>query len=192
MRTRTATILILLASFVLTGCEETKRAFGQTKEAPDEFAVYKRAPLSLPPDFDLRPPTPGAQRPQIVTSKNRVRQALGIPAEKSRRVGTFSSTEIANLSKGERALLILTGANNANPEIRKLVDAKALDLFETDKSFTDKILFWQTKENIGVAVDPNKETKRIREAQALGKPLNEDNTPNITRKQKTIFEGIFD
>ena len=192
MRISTAILLSLISSLVLTGCEETKRAFGKTKEAPDEFAVYRRAPLSLPPDFDLRPPAPGTQRPQTVNPRNRARLALGIPAEKSRRVGTFNSTATANLSNGERALLILTGADTANPEIRKLVEAKSLYLFETNKSFTDKIIFWQANESIGVTIDPNKEKKRIREAQALGKPLNEDDTPIIIRKKKAIFEGIFD
>lgn len=192
MRKSIAILLILVSSFALTGCDETKRAFGQTKESPDEFAVYRRAPLSLPPNFDLRPPAPGAQRPQTVNPRNRARLALGIPAENSRSVGRVNSTKTANMSKGERALLNLTGAENANPEIRKLVDAKSLDLFEMNKSFTDKIVFWQAKESVGVTIDPNKELKRIREAQALGKPLNEDDTPIITRKKKAIFEGIFD
>ena len=192
MRKNTAIVVTLLSCLILTGCEETKRAFGKTKEAPDEFAVYKRAPLSLPPDFDLRPPAPGAQRPQTINPRNRARLALGIPAEKSRVAGNFGSKENTNLSKGERALLVLTGADKANPEIRKLVEAKSLYLFETNKAFTDKILFWQGKESFGVAVDPNKELKRIREAQALGKPLNNDDTPIIERKKKAIFEGIFD
>ena len=192
MRTSIAIVVTLVSCFILTGCEETKRAFGKTKEAPDEFAVYKRAPLSLPPDFDLRPPVPGAQRPQTLNPRNRARLALGIPAEKSRVAGKFGSTENANLSKGERALLVLTGANKANPEIRKIVEAKSLDLFETNKAFTDKILFWQGKDSFGVAVDPNKELKRIREAQALGKPINDHDIPIITRKKKAIFEGIFD
>ena len=58
MKTSAAFASILVSVIALTGCEETKRVFGKTKEAPDEFAVYRRAPLSLPPDSDLRPPTP--------------------------------------------------------------------------------------------------------------------------------------
>ena len=86
----------------------------------------------------------------------------------------------------------MTGANQANPQIRQLVDERSLDLFETDKAFTDKILFWQSKEDFGVAIDPEKELKRIREAQALGKPLNNEDVPVISRKKKALLEGIFD
>ena len=183
---------ITISALIVSGCEETKRAFGKIKEAPDEFAVYRRAPLSLPPDFDLRPPVPGKQRPQVVDPRNRARLALGMPKDNSERDGTNKSLNAIKLSSGEQALLNLTGANQANPQIRQLVDERSLDLFETDKAFTDKILFWQSKEDFGVAIDPEKELKRIREAQALGKPLNNEDVPVISRKKKALLEGIFD
>lgn len=34
------------------------------RSRPDEFAVARQAPLVIPPDFALRPPQPGAPRPQ--------------------------------------------------------------------------------------------------------------------------------
>ena len=34
------------------------------RNRPDEFAVARQAPLVIPPDFALRPPQPGAPRPQ--------------------------------------------------------------------------------------------------------------------------------
>jgi len=33
----------------------TKEKLGLSKKAPDEFMVVPRAPLSLPPEYDLRP-----------------------------------------------------------------------------------------------------------------------------------------
>ena len=36
----------------------TRRAW--TKQPPDEFAVLTKAPLVVPPDYNLRPPKPGA------------------------------------------------------------------------------------------------------------------------------------
>ena len=182
---------ILISVAVLPGCEETKRAFGQTKEAPDEFAVYRRAPLSLPPEFKLRPPVPGAKRPQVVNPRNRARRALGIPVEKTDRASRVKSKNVANLSNGERALLNLIGAKKTNPQIRQLVEKESKIIFEDSKEFTDNIVFWRNKEKLGTAVDPEKEQKRIREAQALGKPLNSTDIPEISRKKKAIFEGIF-
>ena len=191
MKTSAAFASILVSVIALTGCEETKRVFGKTKEAPDEFAVYRRAPLSLPPDSDLRPPTPGVSRPQVVNPRDQARAALGLSAKKTDKVDLSKSEDITRLSNGERALLALTGANKAKPQIRKLVEEKTADLYETNETFTDKMVFWRSK-NKGVALDPQKELKRIREAQSLGKPLNSNDIPSVTRKKKGLLEGIFD
>ena len=192
MKTSAAFASILISVIALTGCEETKRVFGKTKEAPDEFAVYRRAPLSLPPDSDLRPPTPGVSRPQVVNPRDQARAALGLSAKKTDKVDLSKSEEITRLSNGELALLALTGANEANPQIRKLVEENTADLYEHNETFTDKMVFWRSK-NKGVALDPEKELKRIREAQSLGKPLNSNDIPSVTRKKKKgLLEGIFD
>ena len=191
MKTSAAFVSILVSVIALTGCEETKRVFGKTKEAPDEFAVYRRAPLSLPPDSDLRPPTPGVSRPQAVNPRDQARAALGLSAKKTDKVDLSKSEDITRLSNGERALLALTGANKANPQIRKLVEEKTADLYETNETFTNKMVFWRSK-NKGVALDPQKELKRIREAQSLGKPLNSNDIPSVTRRKKGLLEGIFD
>lgn len=43
---------------------------------PDEFAVESRAPLTIPPDFDLRPPQPGASRPQEPSAADKAKAAI--------------------------------------------------------------------------------------------------------------------
>lgn len=70
-------LLILGAALILSSCgESTKRALGLARTSPDEFAVVKRAPLSQPPDFNLRPPRPGADRPGVATPREQARQAI--------------------------------------------------------------------------------------------------------------------
>ncbi len=184
-------LFLMGALAVLTACEETKRALGQTKEAPDEFTVYQRAPLSLPPNYGLRPPSPGAQRPQSVNPRDRAKKALGVPVRTADRSTAGHQQRLGKLSEGERAMLNLTGATQADPGIRNLVDKDSDRLFEEDKSFTDKLVFWQKKEKFGIAVDPVKEQQRIQEAQALGKPLNSKSIPVISRKKKALFEGVL-
>ena len=191
MKTSAALASILISVMALTGCEETKRVFGKTKEAPDEFAVYRRAPLTLPPDSDLRPPTPGVARPQVVNPRDRARAAIGLSAKNTDKVDLSKSEDITRLSNGERALLALTGANKANPQIRNLVEKNTADLYENNETFTDKMVFWRSR-NKGVAIDPEKELKRIREAQSLGKQLKSNEIPSAKRKKKGLLEGIFD
>ena len=43
---------------------------------PDEFAVESRAPLTIPPEFNLRPPQPGAARPQEASSSDKARKVI--------------------------------------------------------------------------------------------------------------------
>ena len=64
------------ASVLLAGCGDFRVALGMDRTGPDEFAVESRAPLTIPPDFDLRPPQPGAARPQEVTAADRARKAI--------------------------------------------------------------------------------------------------------------------
>jgi hypothetical protein len=61
---------------LLSGCSDFRVALGMDRVGPDEFAVESRAPLTIPPDFDLRPPQPGAPRPQDVTSAERARRVI--------------------------------------------------------------------------------------------------------------------
>jgi len=58
--------------------EEIVSEFKQFLEqvTPDEFAVESRAPLTMPPDFNLRPPQPGALGPQEKTSDQQARQVI--------------------------------------------------------------------------------------------------------------------
>src|SRR3546814_12486304 len=62
---------ILVGAFVLAGCSSADRIFGLDRNQPDEFAVVSRAPLSMRPEFNLRPPHPGAPRPQAGTAPQR-------------------------------------------------------------------------------------------------------------------------
>ena len=66
---RGATLVICGAvalPIALSGCSDVKHAFGLEKTVPDEFDVVANAPLAIPPDFNLRPPRPGARPSQAV------------------------------------------------------------------------------------------------------------------------------
>ena len=68
--------LLVLALILLPGCEGVRKQFGMGKSSPDEFRVVSRAPLTMPPDFGLRPPDPGAARANEGTATNQARQAV--------------------------------------------------------------------------------------------------------------------
>ena len=69
-------LLLGCTLILLAGCNGDKiaRTFGLTRDAPDEFTVTTRAPLSMPPDYNLRPPRPGAPRPQEQSERQQARK----------------------------------------------------------------------------------------------------------------------
>lgn len=81
MRKMTA-LIVLAPAMTLAGCGTGLNIFN--RDAPDEMAVSRQAPLAVPPDFALVPPEPGAPRPQEPTASQQALEALfGGPAERS-------------------------------------------------------------------------------------------------------------
>lgn len=81
MRTTFRLILAFGGSACLAACAHGGIA---NRNAPDEFAVQRQAPLSVPPDFALVPPQPGAPRPAQGTAAQQALDALfGGPAPRS-------------------------------------------------------------------------------------------------------------
>lgn len=182
---RLAAAVALLAAFSLTGCSEARRALGYDKAPPDEFTVMARAPLAQPPDFTLRPPLPGATRPQEGTVRDQARSVL-VPGNSSLSLGGASG-----LSQGEQTILTKVGASQADPNIRRRVDEETTALIEADNSFGDKLMFWQDKPVPGEALDATQEAKRLQRNASAGKPASDGNSPQIIRREKGWLEGIF-
>jgi hypothetical protein len=178
-------VAVLLA-LSLAGCSQTRQALGLTKQAPDEFQVVARAPLSLPPDYNLRPPAPGAPRPQEGTASDQAKTAVfGYQA------GGALGDAPAGSSQGEAALLQSAGATGIDPNIRLLVDQETSSLIEQDKKFIDDLIFWRDPEPPGEVIDPVAEQQRLQENAALGNPVTEGETPIIERRERGLLEGIF-
>ena len=176
-------------ALVLGGCEETRKSIGWDKDPPDEFRVVTRAPLSVPPEFGLRPPAPGAPRPQEGTTTDQVRSAITGSRPGARPAQTGRT--VARQSDGEAALLARIGGDRADPLIRGVVDREAASLAEADRSFADRLIFWREPEPPGTVIDAERESRRLRENQALGRATTEGDTPIVRRRQRGLFEGLF-
>lgn len=74
-------ILLGAASMALSACGSSG-VFN--RDRPDEMAVQRQAPLVVPPDFALEPPTQGAPRPAESSASQKALEAMfGKPAERS-------------------------------------------------------------------------------------------------------------
>ena len=178
---------ILLLALGLGGCSEARRAVGWDKAPPDEFKILTRAPLAMPPDYGLRPPTPGAPRPQEGSTTDQARTAItgGRPGARP------GAAPAGRPSAAEVALLDKAGADRADPAIRATVDREARAVADADRSFTDKLIFWREPEPPGTVIDAEREQQRLRENQALGRPANSGDTPIVRRRQRGLLEGLF-
>ncbi len=171
----------LAAVLTLAACggDDLSRTFGLTRDAPDEFRVTTRAPLSMPPNYTLRPPRPGATRPQETTAEAAAEATL---------VPQAALAPTAATSPGQDALVQAAG-RPAPADIRTRVEAdSALD--SPGQSFTDRLMFWRTPPVAGVAVDPKAEAQRLRENAALGQSPEAGDTPIIQQKKSGGFLGL--
>lgn len=151
------------AAVALSGCEQLRLASGQGKDSPDEFAVVSKAPLVIPPDFNLKPPAPGTAPTNQIEPTQSAQNALfnADPA-------TVASTLPATMSPGERFFLAAAGVQNADPAIRQQLASDQSGMRASDDSFASSVLFWQgPSPPVGTApVDADAEARRIDAARA--------------------------
>jgi len=178
---------VAAAALTLSACGSAKRALGLQKTAPDEFAVVNHGPLAMPPDFELRPPVPGADRPQELPAAEQARSTLVGRAR-------LDAMRAHGLSKGEVGLLAKAGTDQVTPGVRDALDKESSVFAGEQRSFTDRLLFWRGSKkpspDAGVELNPEAEQQRLSENQALGKKPNEGATPVIS-KGSSGFLGVF-
>ncbi|MGB3625817.1 MAG: DUF3035 domain-containing protein [Henriciella sp.] len=98
---------------------------------PDEFRVVTKAPLSVPPEYSLRPPAAGTSVPA--------------EADPSRApvAAAFGTTIGEDASAVERALVEAAGANAVNPMIRSVIDYEEAGTVRKTRDDADQILTYQ-------------------------------------------------
>ena len=164
--------LVAGAVFALTACD-VAGTLGIDRQGPDEFAVLRHAPLTVPPDFRLRPPDPGAVRPQDLPQRESARQTL---------TGAGRSEGAAAQSAGESALLSKMGGARVDSNFRRRIDEETAEIARKNRRLLDDLIFWEDRETHASVVDAAAESKRLRENAALGKPPTEGETPTIQRR----------
>ncbi len=181
MKARVVLVTSLALGLAACSGDELTRTFGLTRDAPDEFRVTTRAPLSMPPDLTLRPPRPGATRPQEMTQSEQAEAALA--------PDTVLGRPDAGASPGQEALVAAAG-RPAPADIRNRVDNEAA-LDTPSRPFTDRLMFWQSPPPPGTQVDAERESARLRQNAALGQSPEVGDTPIIQRKRQGLFSSIF-
>ena len=125
MRRVFLTMSAMGAILAATGC------IGGTASGPDEFRVVTKPPLSVPPEYSLRPPPAGTS----------------VPAEadpsRAPTAAAFGSSIGQDASAAERALVAAAGANAVSPAIRSIVDYEEAGTIRKSRADADQILSYE-------------------------------------------------
>lgn len=179
---------VMVVSLVLAGCNSggLQETLGLNREAPDEFTVVSRPPLSVPPEFSLRPPAPG-EAPRGMVAEDRARSLL---TGRSEDTAVTPVERSEGWSSGASSLLKRAGADQADDGIREKLGQDALRPADTSKA-TSLLEQLTGAEKNEPTVDAQKEMERLRANKDAGKPLNEGEVPEEKSKTRSLIDRIF-
>ncbi len=172
--------ILLINLLFLFSCSGVKERVGLIKRAPDEFQVYEKKPLSVPPNFELRPPADSDMTLQDSEEKNIIF---------SEEIDTNESLTI-----GDEVLLITLGDKEIEKDIRKKINNEN-SILEVEKPLLDKIIdfdpiFEKPKED--KVINAEEEKKRIEELRSeiedieTNLEMQENNSSIVNKNTETI------
>lgn len=125
-KNRQFALILLLAGTTLVGCDKLRHTFGLDHYQADEFRVPSNPPLSMPPDYNLRPPMPGAPNPGETNHRDKAHEK--VLGQKAALAKTADDAEKSILQQA-------TKISKADPNIRAEVNKDA----EEEKTFLGKL-----------------------------------------------------
>lgn len=127
------TILTLMAGSALV-LSAACASSGGSGGVPDEFRVVKKAPLSVPPEYSLRPPEQGVVRP------------IEVSRDAQNQIVAFGTDIGQNASAVEQMLIARANAIAVSPVIRQTVDYEEAGLLRKDSSISDAVTSYSGNE----------------------------------------------
>ena len=124
--------LFLMAAGAALVASTACTSSGGGQRTPDEFRVVTMSPLTVPPNYKLRPPSAGGALPPE------------LDGSRTETTAAFGATIGRNASASEKALVAAAGANAVDPIIRTQVDYEETKTIRKSTSIADRILFWRS------------------------------------------------
>ncbi len=150
-----AFVALAVAAAAASGCASLSRSLGATKSSPDEFRVVSQAPLTLPPDYNLRPPRPGEPRPTELQPADEARAAL------------FGQEVGQAASQGERTLVTNAGAGAADPNIRDTIDFESQGVVRRNENFVNRLLAFGGSGAQTAPLNADQEAQRLQDEDSI-------------------------
>lgn len=124
-------VILILSTFVFSGCDTLRNTFGLDHYQADDFAVTQNPSLSVPPDYALVPPNPNAKNPGEVLAADQAQQTV-LGGKKPTLYKTSQQAESTLISTAGKGKVIDANirekidedAKNDNPLMNKLTSLK--------------------------------------------------------------------
>jgi hypothetical protein len=142
MATRTGLKLCIAASALLTlgACDTARGVYNVVAGNGPQLGVnddsVRRPPLTLPPDYNLRPPATGGPTTDVSAAASARAAVFGLDKE----AGNGAVQRRGGLSLGESALLQHAGAVRPTNTVRNRVDSETQALNQEEQGFTNALL----------------------------------------------------
>lgn len=166
-------VLLGFAAIAATGATACSSMTG-----PDEFRVVRKAPLTVPPEYNLRPPTPGSSRPQELSTESQARVAV------------FGLDVGQGASEGEKAFIKAAGGDAVDRQVRSAVDYDNAQIVRKNRSFADTILNFGQAGPSDPVLDPAAEAERLRVEQEALKDVTGGGKVIIQPKHTSKLPGL--
>ncbi len=153
---------------------------------PDEdFGASSGPKLTLPPDYNLRPPVGGGGAGDgDVAAQVARKRVFNIAPEQEAAVASPGGVP-GRPSPGEVFLLQRAGISAVNPNIREEVEVETTVIDESDAVMVEKLLKWQN------TAPEEEEVVTSADGTVVEEEAADDIPPVIIRKRRGLLESIF-
>lgn len=197
----------------LTSCSGTtvKDTLGIGRRAPDEFKVVSRPPLSVPPQFNLRPPSNTATSPTVVPADKQAQSIIVgrnqddnnfdlneavadtavTPVESDNLPSPGTKTAAKASRSAESTFMKNIGVDQADPTVRDTLVQQKIEVEEK----RDEAAWWDFYSSKPEKKDPlvnaKGEAERIQKNKADNKPVTEGKTPETKDKDRGLLGDLL-
>ncbi len=137
LRKFSAFILLILFSFLNSGCSDFRQAIGKEKFIPNEYSFLSTPKLIMPPEF--------GNKDNIIEKRSSTKQTPELSLKNQDNKSGFD---------------YLFNFNSVPQDIRKIVDDETLGISRSERTGLDVLL--GNEPDVGVYLDSEKETLRIK------------------------------
>ena len=158
-------VLLISFSFLNSGCSDFRQAIGKEKFIPNEYSFLSTPKLIMPPEF--------GNKDNII--------------EKRSSISLKETPELSLKNKDNKSGFdYLFDFNSVPQDIRKIVDDETLGISRSERTGLDILL--GNEPEVGVYLDSEKETLRIKKSKEKSLLSNPSPSINITDDKKLLIK----